>query len=328
MADARRLLAIETSCDETAAAVVSEDLRVVSSVIRSQVATHAKFGGVMPELASREHAVHIVSVIDSALAQAEASPEGLEAIAVTQGPGLVGCLAVGIATAKALALAWGLPLVAVNHLEGHFHSVELESTTVEYPAVILLVSGGHTILAHAPRLGVYELLGATRDDSVGEAFDKVARELGLGYPGGPAVDRLAAEGRDVLGLPRPMREGMDFSFSGLKTAMRREIAAGAASKADLAASFAASCVDVLCEKLGKAVAAYDPKSVVVVGGVAASPILRARLQEQFGPSLILPSLKYATDNAAMIGAAGWTTYRARGATTGDLGPMPNLRFAA
>jgi len=328
VAEARRILAIETSCDETAAAVVTDDLRVLSSAVHSQVATHARLGGVVPELASREHVVHIIGVIDAALGEAGTDAGGLEAVAVTQGPGLVGCLAVGIATAKTLSVAWGLPLVAVNHLEGHFHSVELEAGTVEYPAVILLVSGGHTILAHAPRLGEYRLLGATRDDSVGEAYDKVARELGLGYPGGPAVDRLAGEGRDVLGLPRPMREGMDFSFSGLKTAMRREIAAGSASPADLAASFAGSCVDVLCEKLAKAVAAIEPASVVVVGGVAASPILRRRLAVEFGDSLILPSLKYATDNAAMIGAAAWTRYRTHGASAGDIGPVPNLRFAA
>jgi N6-L-threonylcarbamoyladenine synthase len=322
------MLAIETSCDETAAAVVSEELEVRSSVIRSQIETHAPLGGVVPELASREHAVHIVGVVDAALREARTEPGGLEAIAVTQGPGLVGCLAVGIVTAKTLSVAWGLPLVAVNHLEGHFHSVELDAAAVEYPAVILLVSGGHTILAHAPRLGEYRLLGSTRDDSVGEAYDKVARELGLGYPGGPAVDRLAKEGHDVLGLPRPMREGLDFSFSGLKTAMRREIAAGSASPADLAASFAASCIDVLSEKLAKAVAELDPANVVVVGGVAASPILRARLQEEFGERLVLPSLKYATDNAAMIGAAAWTAFRSVGAATGEVGPVPNLRFAA
>jgi N6-L-threonylcarbamoyladenine synthase len=328
LTEARRLLAIETSCDETAAAVVSEDLDVLSSVIRSQIETHAALGGVVPELASREHAVHVIGVVDAALAQAATEPGELAAVAVTQGPGLVGCLAVGIATAKALSLAWKLPLVAVNHLEGHFHSVELESTPVEYPAVILLVSGGHTILALAPRLGEYELLGTTRDDSVGEAYDKVARELGLGYPGGPAVDRLAAQGSDVLHLPRPMREGLDFSFSGLKTAMRREIDAKSGSLEDLAASFAASCVDVLSEKLAKAVAEHDPTSVVVVGGVAASPILRSRLKEQLGERLVLPSLRYATDNAAMIGAAAWTRFRSAGATGGEIGPLPNLRLAA
>src|SRR4051812_46518346 len=190
MSDPRRLLAIETSCDETAAAVVAEDFSVLSSTVYSQAADHEKHGGVIPELASREHVSRIIGVIDDALADSGTGHADLSAIAVTRGPGLVGCLAVGISTAKALGVAWGKPVVAVNHLEGHLFSAELGEVPVAYPALILLVSGGHCLLIHARARGEYELIGETRDDSPGEAFDKVARELGLGYPGGPIIDRL------------------------------------------------------------------------------------------------------------------------------------------
>jgi N6-L-threonylcarbamoyladenine synthase len=329
VAEPRLVLAIETSCDETAAAVVDADYAVRSSVIASQIETHAKYGGVVPELASREHAAKIVGVIDAALEEAGVTAGDLEAIAVTQGPGLPGCLGVGVAAATSLGLGWGLPVVGVNHLEGHLLSAELDGATVDYPAVILLVSGGHCMLVEAAERGRYRLLGQTRDDSPGEAFDKVARELGLGYPGGPVIDRLAKRGRaDAYPLPRPLLdEGLDFSFSGLKTAVRRVLAAGEVDVADLCASFAAAVNDVLVAKLRRAVAQVGPRSVVVVGGVAASPLLRARMQEEIASdevALVLPSLRYATDNAAMIGAAGHLRLAADGPSPAGLGPQPRL----
>jgi N6-L-threonylcarbamoyladenine synthase len=321
------LLAVETSCDETAAAVVTEDFRVLSSIVASQAALHAQWGGVVPEVASREHVTAITGTVAAALTGAGARPEDMQAIAVTVGPGLPGSLAVGVVTAKALALAWNRPLVAVNHLEGHLFSAELDGADVLYPAVFLLVSGGHCMLVHAPERGAYEVLGTTRDDSVGEAYDKVARELGLGYPGGPVLDRLAKEGTDTYALPRPMLDaGYDFSFSGLKTAVRRVIERGDVGVPDLAASFAAACMDVLLTKLERAVDELSPRSAVVVGGVAASPILRARLRAGLGQrtEIRLPDLRYATDNAAMIGAAGWWRFRQSGPSSEEVGVRPHL----
>ena len=304
----RLLLAIETSCDETAAAVVAEDRQVRSSIIHSQAALHAKWGGVVPDVASREHVAAIISTVDVALQEAGTAPEDLHAIAVTAGPGLPGSLTVGVAAAQALGVAWDRPVVGVNHLDGHLASAGLDGVDVAYPAVHLLVSGGHCLLTYAERRGHHVLLGETRDDSVGEAYDKVARELGLGYPGGPAVDKLAKQGEDVLGFPRPMLDrGYDFSFSGLKTAVRLKVQEGTARPEDVAASFAAACMDVLIGKLARAVREHRPQSAVVVGGVAASPLLRARLHEELDGevTVVLPSLAYATDNAAMIGAAAW-----------------------
>ncbi|HXY27652.1 MAG TPA: tRNA (adenosine(37)-N6)-threonylcarbamoyltransferase complex transferase subunit TsaD, partial [Acidimicrobiales bacterium] len=238
----RSLLAIETSCDETAAAVVDESLVVRSSVVASQVDLHAAFGGVVPELASRAHVETITPVVAGALDEAGVAGEDLSAVAVTRGPGLVGALLVGIATAKALALAWGVPLVGVNHLEGHLASVYLADAEVPFPQIALLVSGGHCMLTRATEPGRYELLGETVDDSIGEAYDKIARFLGLGYPGGPVLDRLAASGTDVLRFPRPMLgEGYTFSFSGLKTAVVNHVRADPTfSEAEVAASFVAA----------------------------------------------------------------------------------------
>lgn len=321
------ILAIETSCDETAAAVVSDDYRVLSSVVASQASLHAQWGGVVPEVASREHVTAITATVAAALSEAAVLPGSVKAIAVTAGPGLPGCLAVGVATAKALALAWHRPLVAVNHLEGHLFSAELDGADVTYPAVFLLVSGGHCMLVHAPQRGTYEVLGATRDDSVGEAYDKVARELGLGYPGGPILDRLAGTGSDTYALPRPMLgAGYDFSFSGLKTAVRRTIERGDVDVPDLAASFAAACMDVLLGKLKRAVEDLSPHSAVVVGGVAASPILRERLRTELGDrtQIRLPDLRYATDNAAMIGAAGWWRFEQSGPSPEGFGVRAHL----
>jgi N6-L-threonylcarbamoyladenine synthase len=325
------LLAIETSCDETAAAVISDTYEVRSSVVASQIDLHAAFGGVVPELASRAHVELITSIVTQALADADVEGPALSAVAVTSGPGLVGALLVGIATAKALALGWGVPVVSVNHLEGHLASVFLADRTVPFPQTALLVSGGHCMLTRTPSVGIYELLGETVDDSIGEAYDKVARYLGLGYPGGPVLDRLAGSGRDVLGFPRPMlADGYTFSFSGLKTAVvnyvRRE---PSFVTEDVAASFVAACMDVLCAKLRRALEEFGDPALAIVGGVAASPVLRARAQalaDEFHSQLLIPPAALATDNAAMIGIAGWQKLKAQGADGMGFGPEPDLRL--
>jgi N6-L-threonylcarbamoyladenine synthase len=327
----RLLLAIETSCDETAAAVVDEDLAVRSSLVASQVDLHAAFGGVVPELASRAHVETITPIVERALAEAGVDGHELAGVAVTAGPGLVGALLVGIATAKALALGWGVPVVGVNHLEGHLASVYLADPAVPFPQVALLVSGGHCMLTRAVAPGCYELLGETVDDSIGEAYDKVARFLGLGYPGGPVLDRLAAEGADVLDFPRPMlAEGYTFSFSGLKTAVVNHVRADPGfSELDVAASFVAACMDVLVTKLRRALVEFGDPALAIVGGVAASPILRARAQvlaDEFGTRLLIPPQSMATDNAAMIGVAGWHKLAAVGPSDTAFGPEPDLRL--
>jgi N6-L-threonylcarbamoyladenine synthase len=255
----------------------------------------------------------------------------LAAVAVTSGPGLVGALLVGIATAKALALGWGVPVVGVNHLEGHLASVYLAEREVPFPQIALLVSGGHCMLTRSTAPGRYELLGETVDDSIGEAYDKVARYLGLGYPGGPVLDRLAAGGEDVLGFPRPMlAEGYAFSFSGLKTAVVNHVRADPGfSETEVAASFVAACMDVLCAKLRRALQEFGDPALAIVGGVAASPILRARAQtlaDEFGTRLLIPPQSMATDNAAMIGVAGWRKLAAVGPSGAAFGPEPDLRL--
>lgn len=328
-AEVPALLAIETSCDETAAAVVGADLRVRSSIVASQAQLHAEWGGVVPDVASRQHVAAMNGVVRAALDTAGVHPTELVAVAVTVGPGLPGSLSVGVAAAKALALAWSKPFVAVNHLEGHLFSAELDGGVVCFPAVYLLVSGGHCMLVHAPERGRYELIGATRDDSVGEAYDKVSRELGLGYPGGPVLDRMAPEGQERYALPRPMLDGgYDFSFSGLKTAVRREIERGDVVTADLVTSFVAACMDVLTTKLLTAIDEFAPTSAVIVGGVAASPVLRKRLARDTRPSMkvIFPSLKYSTDNAAMIGAAGWWQLEHKGPSSDACSVEPRLQL--
>jgi N6-L-threonylcarbamoyladenine synthase len=325
------LLAIETSCDETAAAVIDDDYGVRSSVVTSQIDLHAEFGGVVPELASRAHVELITPIIDQALTEAGLEGTDLSAVAVTAGPGLVGALLVGIATAKSLALAWGVPVVSVNHLEGHLASVFLANREVAFPQTALLVSGGHCMLTRAPRQGVYELLGETVDDSIGEAYDKVARYLGLGYPGGPVLDRLATTGRDVLHFPRPMvADGYAFSFSGLKTAVVNYVRKEPRFEvADVAASFVAACMDVLCAKIRRAMEQYGDPALAIVGGVAASPILRERAQaiaDEFSCQLLIPPQSLATDNAAMIGIAGWQKFAALGGSPTNFGPQPDLRL--
>jgi tRNA N6-adenosine threonylcarbamoyltransferase len=332
---ARVILGIETSCDETAAAVVDEDLTVRSSVVVSSIALHERFGGVVPELAGRAQVDAIAPVIETALRDAGCDPHHprLDAVAVTAGPGLVGSLLVGVSAAKALAMAWAVPLVGVNHLEGHLAAVRLEHVDLELPAVTLLVSGGHTMLVAERAWGRVELLGATIDDAVGEAYDKVARYLGLGYPGGPAIDRLAAGGDPAaFDFPRPMRDvGLDLSLSGLKTAVVRAVdAAPGAAAADVAASFQAAVVDVLVAKCARAVDLVTARTLAVGGGVAANRALRAGVAElarSRGVRCALPSLDYCTDNAAMIAAAAFHRLDVDGPSPLSMGADPSLALA-
>jgi len=304
------ILGIETSCDDTAAAIVDADGRVLSSVIASQTDIHAAHGGVYPELASRAHVQTIIATIDRALTEAGVRGPDLRAIGVTRGPGLIGSLLVGLNTATGMGMGWGVPVIGVNHLRGHLRSADLEERRVTYPAIMLLVSGGHTMLARMRGPRDIEVLGATRDDSVGEAYDKVGRMLGLGYPGGPAVDRLAATGTATIAFPRPLlNEGYEFSFSGLKSAVSRVVAQAPAPKPeDIAASFVAACMDVLMTKCRRALAATPVTALIIVGGVSASAQLRARATQlctELGVTLCLPPLRWSTDNAAMIALATW-----------------------
>jgi N6-L-threonylcarbamoyladenine synthase len=327
----RYLLSIETSCDETAAAVISDSYEVLSSVVASQIDLHAQFGGVVPELASRAHVELITTIVEQALTQPGVSGPELAAVAVTSGPGLVGALLVGIATAKSLALAWGVPVVSVNHLEGHLASVFLANAEAPFPQTALLVSGGHCMLTRTPCPGQYSLLGETVDDSIGEAYDKVARYLGLGYPGGPVLDRMSAQGTDCLAFPRPMlAEGYTFSFSGLKTAVVNYVRKQPDFVVeDVAASFVGACMDVLLTKMRRALVEFGDPALAIVGGVAASPILRQRAQEladEFSATLLIPPQALATDNAAMIGIAGWHKFMAQGGSQLDFGPEPSLRL--
>jgi N6-L-threonylcarbamoyladenine synthase len=333
------VLGVETSCDETAAAVVEDGRHVRANVVASQIATHAPYGGVVPEVASRQHVATIVPVLERAIAEAGVSFSDIDAIAVTAGPGLVGALLVGVETAKALAFALGKPLVAVNHLSGHLAAAFLESPPAphdppSYPHLALLVSGGHTALIRIDAPGATRLLGATRDDASGEAFDKVGKMLGLGYPGGVAIDKRAATGDPkAVALPRalPGRDDLDFSFSGLKTAVATLLARRALPEGqelnDFCASFQAAVVDVLVRKSRRALALQGLKALVVCGGVAANRGLRAALAvaaQEDGFALHIPPPKYCTDNAAMIAAAGAQLF-ARGARAGlDLSVDPGL----
>lgn len=306
------ILGIETSCDDTAIAIVNPQGEVLSSVIASQVEIHDAFGGVYPEFAGRAHISAIIPTIDQTLRQANIRPEDLTAIGVTRGPGLIGSLLVGLNTAMGLGLGWNKPVIGINHLRGHLRSADLEEKRVEYPAIILLVSGGHTFLAYMENNLDIELLGSTRDDSVGEAYDKVGRMLGLGYPGGPKVDRLAFKGEPTIPFPRPMIDkGLEFSFSGLKAAVSRYLDAleEPPINENIAASFVQSVMEVLMKKCKKAIKKH-PKAVslVIVGGVAASPQLRAeagKLCDEMGVNLCLPPVRWSTDNGAMIALATW-----------------------
>ena len=316
-----KLLAIESSCDETAAAVVEDGRRILSNVVSTQIEIHAKWGGVVPELASRRHLESIGPVVDEALEGAGVTADSLDAIAVTYGPGLVGSLLVGLEYAKALAWAHGKPLVPVHHIAGHIHAPFLAFDDIPLPAIALVVSGGHTSLFLMKELGVYELLSRTRDDAAGEAYDKVAKLLGLGYPGGPIVDKLAATGRDdaVFFKMAKMSDGRpDFSFSGLKTAVLHHVKKHGMEPVasrdlvpeevrDLLASFQRAVVTALLHRLKDAVLRHRPASVILTGGVAANSRLRKDAQttmSSLSVPLFVPPLNLTTDNAAMIGAAG------------------------
>jgi len=331
------ILAIETSCDETAASVMRGGRDELASVVASQVDFHARFGGVVPEIASRKHTEAIVSVVDEALSIAGVGFGDLHAIAVTHGPGLVGALVVGLAYAKGLALATGLPLIGVNHLEGHIYAARLIDPDLAPPVVALLVSGGHTMLVHMPEWGRYEVLGRTLDDAAGEAFDKVAKLLGLGYPGGPVISRLAAEGDPAaIAFPRPMlRSGdLDVSLSGLKTAVIQYVDAERAAGRelalpDIAASFQAAVIDVQIAKTVEAAVRHRVGSVVLAGGVAANPALREGLRSALGGrdiALSVPPMGLCTDNASMIAAAAHD-HAVAGRFLGlTADAVPNLRF--
>ena len=329
-----RLLAIETSCDETAAAVVDESLHVVSSVISSQIDLHAAYGGVVPEVAGRAHVELLEQVVAEALEQSGATmtSPNIAGVAVTSGPGLVGSLLVGLSGAKAMALVWNVPFVGINHLEGHLFAASLDTEPVGYPHVTLLVSGGHTMFVAVEGPGRYRLLGSTIDDAAGEAYDKVARYLGLGYPGGPVIDALAQEGDPrAVSFPRAMRsEGLDVSFSGLKTSVIRYVERHPEARVeDLAASFQEAVVDVLAIKAGRAIDEVGARALVLGGGVAANSALRQRMcdvAEARGIECHLPSMSMCTDNAAMIAAAGWHRLRHDGPSPLDLGANPSLKL--
>lgn len=312
-----RVLGIESSCDETAAAVVADGRHILSNVVASQMALHQPFGGVVPEVASRRHVEQVSLVVEQALQQAQVDRKDLSAVAVTAGPGLVGALLVGVAAAKALALAWDLPLVAVHHIAGHIYANRLVGE-MTFPLLALVVSGGHTELILMREHGHYDVIGQTRDDAAGEAYDKVARFLGLPYPGGAELDRLAQEGRPLVPLPRTWLEpdSYDFSFSGLKTAViqavtRAEQAGRPWRLEDVAASFQAAVVEVLVEKTVRAAQTLGVRQVLLAGGVAANQGLRRTLQErcqELGIPLVVPPLSLCTDNAAMIAAAADILY--------------------
>ncbi len=325
-----RILGIETSCDETAAAVVVGSSAVLSSVVSSQVDLHARYGGVVPEIASRAHVELLMPVVAQALVEAGLGDDGIDAVAATVGPGLVGSLLVGVSAAKALALVWDVPFVGVNHLEAHLYASLLEDPALELPVVVLLVSGGHTMLVAMEGHGRYRVLGGTVDDAAGEAFDKVARHLGLGYPGGPAIDRIAMEGDPAaIAFPRAMlEEGYDFSFSGLKTAVVNHVRRHPeVSTPDVAASFQEAVVDVLVTKARAAARQLGAKGLCLGGGVAANSLLRERFLDacvQDGLHASLPSRALCTDNAAMVAAAGWWRLSSDGPTPLDAGAQPNL----
>ncbi|OKP74530.1 tRNA N6-adenosine(37)-threonylcarbamoyltransferase complex transferase subunit TsaD [Paenibacillus sp. P3E] len=327
------ILAIETSCDETSVAVVKDGSEVLSNIISSQIETHRAFGGVVPEVASRKHVEVITLVIEEALAVAGVQPEQLTAVAVTQGPGLVGALLVGVVAAKSLALAWGKPLIGTHHIAGHIYANRLVKE-LRYPNMTLVVSGGHTELVSMQREGEFRIIGRTRDDAVGEAYDKVARALGFPYPGGPHVDRLAREATEAVPLPRVWLEpgSYDFSFSGLKSAVlnvvnQSKMKGLTPDVAGIARGFQESVVEVLVEKAVRAVKANQAQQLLLSGGVAANKGLREALTARCGAEgieLIIPPPVYCTDNAAMIGAAAYVKWQHDGSTPLDMVADPGF----
>jgi N6-L-threonylcarbamoyladenine synthase len=324
-----KILGIETSCDETAAAVVEDGARILSNQIASQVAIHARYGGIVPEVASRQHILAIIPILEQAMAEAKTTWSNLAGIAVTIGPGLAGSLLVGVNIAKAIAVASGLPLTGVNHLEGHIYANWLAEHTVDFPVVCLIVSGGHSDLVLMRGHGDYVLLGRTRDDAAGEAFDKAARILGLGYPGGPAIERAAKKGNASIQLPRAWLKGTtDFSFSGIKTALLRLAEGGKLSTAaDAAASFQEAVIDVLVTKTVAIAREHGVKQILLAGGVAANELLRRSLVENSPVPVLVPAPVLCTDNAAMIAACGYYRFKAGKVAGLDLDVVPGLKLA-
>lgn len=327
------ILGIETSCDETSVAVIRDGKEILSNVISSQIDIHKRFGGVVPEVASRRHVEGMTLILQEGLEKAELSLEDISAIAVTYGPGLVGALLVGVSAAKSAAFAKGIPLIGVHHIAGHIYANRLVKE-MKFPLLSLVVSGGHTELVYMKEHGSYEILGQTRDDAAGEAYDKVARSLHLPYPGGPHIDRLAHEGQANIPLPRAWLEpgSYDFSFSGLKSAVLNTLhnanqRGEEVKPEDLAASFQASVIEVLVEKTFRAVKEYQVEQLLLAGGVAANKGLREELtrrSQQEGIDLVIPPLSLCTDNAAMIAAAGYIKYQKGEFADLDLNAIPGL----
>ncbi|MEI7756396.1 MAG: tRNA (adenosine(37)-N6)-threonylcarbamoyltransferase complex transferase subunit TsaD [bacterium] len=330
--DSTVVLGIETSCDETAAAVVMGGNDVLSSVVATQIDLHARYGGVVPEIASRAHVEAMNVVIRQAISQSGVPIERIDAVAATVGPGLIGALLVGVAAAKSVALVLDKPFIGVNHLEAHLYAALLDDPHVEFPMLVVLVSGGNTLFVEMRGHGDFSVIGQTIDDAAGEAFDKVARFLDLGHPGGPAIDRIALAGNaKAIEFPRAMmHDGLDVSFSGLKTSVINYVRKNpAVSTADVAASFQYAVVDVLAAKARKAAQQIGAKTVALGGGVAANSLLRSTMTTlcaESGWRLVLPSMGMCTDNAAMIASAGWYRLVADGPSSMDMGAMPNLKL--
>ncbi len=328
-------MGIETSCDETAVAIVKGGKEVIANVVASQIESHKRFGGVVPEIASRHHVEQMTLILQEALDEASMTMDDIDAVAVTEGPGLVGALLIGVNTAKALAFAHQKPLIGTHHIAGHIYANQLVAD-LSYPLLSLVVSGGHTELVYMPAEGEFDVIGETRDDAAGEAYDKVARTLQLPYPGGPHIDRLAQEGEESVPLPRAWLEkgSYDFSFSGLKSAVINTVHNAKQRNVelkpeDLAASFQASVVEVLVTKTLRAAKEYGVKQVLLAGGVAANEGLRSSLTEAFQGTeteLVIPPLYYCTDNAAMIAAAGTIAYRKGKRSSLQLNANPGLEL--
>ena len=326
------VLGIETSCDETAAAVVMGGNDVLSSVVATQIEQHARFGGVVPEIASRAHVEAMTPVVRKAMSDSGVAFERIDAVAATVGPGLVGALLVGVAAAKSIALVLDKPFVGVNHLEAHLYAALLDDPLVEFPMLVVLVSGGNTLFVNMVSHGEYTIVGQTIDDAAGEAFDKVARFLDLGHPGGPAIDRIAREGNAAaIDFPRAMlHDGFDVSFSGLKTSVVNYVRKNpSVATADVAASFQTAVVDVLVAKATKGARHIGAQTIALGGGVAANTLLRTQMSAACataGWRLVLPSMAMCTDNAAMIASAGWYRLRSNGSTSLGAGALPNLKL--
>jgi N6-L-threonylcarbamoyladenine synthase len=318
------ILGIESSCDETGIAIVRDGREVLANEIASQIDIHKAFGGVVPEIASRQHTKVISQLVKQVMDEAGVP---IDAIAATQGPGLMGSLLVGLSFAKALAYSWKLPFIPVHHIEGHLFSAFLGERAPDFPFLALVVSGGHTQIIQCDRPHHYRILGTTRDDAVGESFDKVARLLDLPYPGGPSIQKAAAEGNPkAFDFPRAMRNraGLEFSYSGLKTAVLYAMQDGAANVADIAASFQAAAIDILLIKIKQAIQQTDAQRLVVAGGVAANQLLRDRVTAELGIDVFMPPFKYCIDNGAMIAAAGESLYKHGKFGDFTLTPNPSL----